>query len=509
MGFMPLLGAGGAGSTAFSPDQISNLLAWYPMTSDYANVKQAAGFTSANSEYLSIVDNSSLAMGDIDMWVAGWFNLNTLLGDRYMFGTYDFGGNQRSWTISYTIATDRLRFLCSGDGTSGTAVNILADALGAPSTGVNYFILAWHDSVNNTLNIRINGGSVNSVAFTTGIHNSTSPLTVGCTLSSGTPTGLVDGTIDNLFLGKSPPGGIAAVISDIQTTLYNGGAGVGYDALSSTQKTDWGLVSCWELDEYSAGSGAVTRNDRHGTNHLTDNNTVPSATGLVTSSISDNDPVFQLTDRSGNGYTLSQSTNSLQPLWDTNDRTTLPAVKFDGVDDIMAAANSTVLDFERTNAFSISMWVYTSTNAHAVVAPIFTKMESSGNFRGWGIFIRGASAVAPVSAISFFLRSSLSNLIQVDTPASSLPAAGSYWHLVATYDGSSTAAGAKVYFNGVAQTMTLAANSLTITTLNTIITHLNGRNGAAVSASANRYGATLVYGKALSQAEVDLLYANT
>lgn len=39
-----------------------------------------------------------------------------------------------------------------------------------------------------------------------------------------------------------------------------------------------GLISYWKLDEASG-----TRNDSHGSNHLTDNNTVASATGIINS----------------------------------------------------------------------------------------------------------------------------------------------------------------------------------------------------------------------------------
>lgn len=41
------------------------------------------------------------------------------------------------------------------------------------------------------------------------------------------------------------------------------------------------LVSFWELEESSDGSAPVTREDAHGTNDLTDNNTTPSTTGKV------------------------------------------------------------------------------------------------------------------------------------------------------------------------------------------------------------------------------------
>jgi hypothetical protein len=46
-----------------------------------------------------------------------------------------------------------------------------------------------------------------------------------------------------------------------------------------------GLVAHWKLDETSDGSSSVTRNDSHGTNDLTDNNTVSSTIGLLGNAI--------------------------------------------------------------------------------------------------------------------------------------------------------------------------------------------------------------------------------
>ncbi len=42
-----------------------------------------------------------------------------------------------------------------------------------------------------------------------------------------------------------------------------------------------GLISYWKLDESSAGTSPVTRNDSSGSNHLTDSNNCPSATGKI------------------------------------------------------------------------------------------------------------------------------------------------------------------------------------------------------------------------------------
>ena len=40
----------------------------------------SAQFTAANIEYLSIVDNAALSMGDIDFTVAGWFYFDSVPG---------------------------------------------------------------------------------------------------------------------------------------------------------------------------------------------------------------------------------------------------------------------------------------------------------------------------------------------------------------------------------------------------------------------------------------------
>jgi len=59
--------------------------------------------------------------------------------------------------------------------------------------------------------------------------------------------------------------------SDEMTSLYNTGRGKAYADLTADEKV--GLVSYWNLDETSG-----TRYDSHGSNTLTDNNTVTSAT---------------------------------------------------------------------------------------------------------------------------------------------------------------------------------------------------------------------------------------
>ncbi|MEX1061942.1 MAG: LamG-like jellyroll fold domain-containing protein [Patescibacteria group bacterium] len=61
------------------------------------------------------------------------------------------------------------------------------------------------------------------------------------------------------------------------------------------------LIAYWKLDETSAGTGAVARNDSYSTNHLTDNNTTASGTGKRNNGAdleSGNSEFLEITDNS-------------------------------------------------------------------------------------------------------------------------------------------------------------------------------------------------------------------
>lgn len=68
------------------------------------------------------------------------------------------------------------------------------------------------------------------------------------------------------------------------------------------------LVSWWTLDEFSNGSGAVTREDSHSSNDLTDNNTTPSATGIISLGAdfeSTNSEYLSITDAAQTGLDIT------------------------------------------------------------------------------------------------------------------------------------------------------------------------------------------------------------
>src|SRR5688572_28354046 len=92
------------------------------------------------------------------------------------------------------------------------------------------------------------------------------PMSIGAYADN---TLVMSGRIDEVVLYKR------ILTPTERTWLHNNGIAQAYIDLQPVNPGTSGLVSWWSLNEASG-----TRNDSHSTNHLTDNNAVPSAAGL-------------------------------------------------------------------------------------------------------------------------------------------------------------------------------------------------------------------------------------
>jgi hypothetical protein len=308
------------GRPAFTPIDINGLQLW--LKADTGVIGGGAGqFTAANSEYLSIADNASLSTGDIDFTVAGWVYLDSLgtRGDiisRFLTSPGPVG----EYTLVYVSNGSQYRFrFRTYYGPSILLGNVFADSLGVPSISTWYFIVIWQNAAAKTINIQVNDGSVDSASYSGGVISDTnSQFQIGATEGANS----FNGRIDQVGFWKR------VLTSGERTALYNAGAGKSYGDLTTAEKVS--LVSYWELDEASG-----TRNDSHGTNHLTDNNTVTLANGVSNGTISDGDPVGQWTDLSGQNNHATQATASKKPIWKVNIINGKAVVRFDGTNDFL------------------------------------------------------------------------------------------------------------------------------------------------------------------------------
>lgn len=190
---------------------------------DNNTVTQAAGkignsaqFVTANSETLSVADNTALSMGDIDFTIAAWVYLDNKSVSRDIGGKWGASG-QFEYLLEYDQSSDRFRWIVSNDGTA--AVVVSATTFGSPSISTWYFIVAYHDSAGNVIGIKVNDGAADTTAHTTGVFNGTSAFVLGGRSSgSAYHSGRLDETgVARRFLSGAE-----------MTELYNAGAGKTY-----------------------------------------------------------------------------------------------------------------------------------------------------------------------------------------------------------------------------------------------------------------------------------------
>ncbi len=142
------------------------------------------------------------------------------------------------------------------------------------------------------------------------------------------------------------------------------------------------------------------------------------------------------------------------------------AIAIDVNFDSISMGNLPLFSFERTNPFSVSIWIKTSTNTSM---NLVGKQDSVSPFSGWSLQA-GSSSYIYFQLINTYG----SNFLEVKTPFNY--ADNAWHHLVATYSGSSLASGVHVYLDGKDATLQTTANSLSATIVNSIPLSVGSRN---------------------------------
>ena len=120
-----------------------------------------------------------------------------------------------------------------------------------------------------------------------------------------------------------------------------------------------------------------------------------------------------------------------------------------------------VLDFERTEAFSISAWVKTPTAAPTAAMNVVAKASSATNVPGYVLSLRGDQANDPYM---FTLRGTTSG--QFADFTFPRPSTALWQHVEITYNGNSLVSGHTAYVNGVVQTKTTGTDNLASSIVN-------------------------------------------
>lgn len=154
-------------------------------------ISNAGDFENGASEFLaSAADPAAVDFANVDFTIALWVQLESKGVRKTFLAKYDDSG-QAQYYVQWNNSNDRLIFGVSNDGSA--EVEVAAGNLGIPALATWYFIVAWHDAAANTINIKVNDGTTDSAAHTTGVFNSTSKLIMGMLgLGSGFHDGFND-----------------------------------------------------------------------------------------------------------------------------------------------------------------------------------------------------------------------------------------------------------------------------------------------------------------------------
>ncbi|MCG8583915.1 MAG: DUF1549 domain-containing protein, partial [Pirellulales bacterium] len=146
-------------------------------------------------------------------------------------------------------------------------------------------------------------------------------------------------------------------------------------------------------------------------------------------------------------------------------------------------------DFERTDAFSFGAWIKPDRNNDGAA---IARMDSGKKYRGYDILLQKGKVAFHI------INTWPNNAIKVTTNATLKP--NQWRHVFVTYDGSSKAAGIKIYFDGKEQPWTIEQDGLTAT-VRTKTPTLLGRRSAG-----SPYGGLVddvrIYPRKLSAAEI-------
>jgi len=172
------------------------------------------------------------------------------------------------------------------------------------------------------------------------------------------------------------------------------------------------------------------------------------------------------------------------------------ALEFDGFDDYVDVNPVGELDFERTEAYTLSAWY----KGVAEQRTILSKMDKSISYRGYDMYI--SSGYVQAHIISNWRSNAICET------GTLYPINDFIWHhIVITYDGSSSANGLKIYIDGMEEITTVDEDSLSSTIQNSVSFKIAARGGTSTSAHlGGKIDDVRIYGRALSAAEIEELY---
>ena len=180
------------------------------------------------------------------------------------------------------------------------------------------------------------------------------------------------------------------------------------------------------------------------------------------------------------------------------------SVDFDGVDDFVTMGNQSSLDFEQTDAFSISAWVKrnSTSNYHTIASK---QLFSNGSVQtGYKLLLNNDDTVR------FLLVYIVATHRFIDIKTTNTITDNNWHHIVLTYDGtggSNAKNGVEIYINGSQETVSRSGTLLAsgVTTLNSAPFNIGARDNQS-DFMDGKIDEVAVFNSELSASDVTAIY---
>jgi hypothetical protein len=148
-------------------------------------------------------------------------------------------------------------------------------------------------------------------------------------------------------------------------------------------------------------------------------------------------------------------------------------------------------DFDRTTPYTVSAWI--SISKRGTGGPVFGKMDTASDFRGWDVWLEQDKVA------THLINAWPDNALKVSSRTPFQP--GKWYHVCASYDGSGSAAGMRLFIDGEPQPVDVQADTLKATTKNSVPFVLGQRSTGPRTAGVGVYDVRL-YDRGLTGGEV-------
>jgi len=177
-------------------------------------------------------------------------------------------------------------------------------------------------------------------------------------------------------------------------------------------------------------------------------------------------------DSTGSGYNCTPTGNPTQGTGEIKG-----ALTFNGSTQYVSAVNPSGMNFERTDPFTVSYWAKPNTASTARELAV-SKIMNTGPYTGWNCMMNGYGALQSTGVVTFDLTSNPGVSEALVHTSSATNMNDGNWHLYHfTSNGSSTAAGLKIYEDGIAQATTTQFDNLTASIRSTADFDISGQQG--------------------------------